>query len=150
MRKSVVKEKTLFVSTALNSQSRYHSTSTPRLIALRNSKLEDISSQESWKGDSAWNALKFFVSLAGLGFDVLEAGDHRNSDALSVRHTIPTCYSFHYARSGPKTFLNRIGKLIINVSQSRQHVILPTYENRNQSFDWLKLTWHEHYNQNEK
>ncbi|KAJ3996191.1 hypothetical protein F5050DRAFT_159626 [Lentinula boryana] len=68
----------------LVSNSRYHSTSTPRLIALRDSKLEDILSQESWKGDSAWNALKFFVTLAGLGSDLLEAGDHRSSDALSV------------------------------------------------------------------
>ncbi|KAJ3732435.1 hypothetical protein DFJ43DRAFT_1154441 [Lentinula guzmanii] len=72
----------ILVSTTLNS--RYHSTSTPRLIALRDSKLEDILSQENWKGDSARNALKFLVTLAGLGFDVLEAGDHRSSDALSV------------------------------------------------------------------
>ncbi|KAJ3780999.1 hypothetical protein GGU10DRAFT_124622 [Lentinula aff. detonsa] len=74
----------ILVSTALNTQSRYHSTSTPRLFALKDSKLEDILFQKSWKGDSAWNALKFLVTLAGLGFDVLEAGDHRSSDALSV------------------------------------------------------------------
>ncbi|KIK54228.1 hypothetical protein GYMLUDRAFT_264742 [Collybiopsis luxurians FD-317 M1] len=50
-------------------QSKYAFLSTRRLIALRDSKLEDILCREVWSGDGGRRALDFFVYLAGVRSD---------------------------------------------------------------------------------
>ncbi|KAJ3901137.1 hypothetical protein F5879DRAFT_353731 [Lentinula edodes] len=68
--------KIIHTSTTSPFQSKFQCLSTPRLVALKDSKLQDVLSQECWRSESARKILEFFVTLAGLGCSPAEDGKH--------------------------------------------------------------------------
>ncbi|KAJ4466801.1 hypothetical protein C8R41DRAFT_925978 [Lentinula lateritia] len=76
--------KIIHTATKSQFQSKFQSLSTPRLVALKDSKLQDILSQECWRGDPARKILEFFVTLAGLGCGPTEDGKHREPSPVGT------------------------------------------------------------------
>ncbi|KAJ3875318.1 hypothetical protein F5051DRAFT_442516 [Lentinula edodes] len=76
--------KIIHTSTTSPFQSKFQSLSTPRLVALKDSKLQDVLSQECWRGESAQKILEFFVALAGPGCGSAEDRKHREPSPVGT------------------------------------------------------------------